>query len=148
MLSPSCNNSPSGSCRSPVGHQSAATQQQRSEQHHSSICSCSGSWFASANPEAALSPSPSPSGLLVGGPYDSLDYSDFASDSGCHSLNATSPIAVTGPPLAHAPYGPLPHMSVTSSAAAFSLPPQLFLPQVNQATGNFSPSPFMGKKCL
>jgi len=36
-------------------------------------------------------------------------------------------------------------MSVTSPAAAFSLPPQLFLPQINQATGNFPPSPFMGK---
>jgi hypothetical protein len=146
MLSPSsCNNISSGS---PVGHQAATVmqqQQQHSEQHHSSVCSCSRSWFASPNPEVTLSPSPSPSGLLVGGSYDPLDYSYFATDSGCRSSTATSPIAVTGPPLAHAPYGPLPHMS---SAAAFSLPPQLLLPQVNQATGNFSPPQFMGKKNL
>ena len=128
---------------SPVGHLSAVVHS-TDQQHLPPNCSCNHTWFPNHLPDVALSPSPSPSGLLPM-PYDCIDFGDVHSDSGCHS--STSPIAVTGPPLAHSPYGPLPHLSVSAAApspAAYSLPPQLYLPQMSLAGGsNASPSPFI-----
>jgi hypothetical protein len=51
----------------------------------------------------------------------------------------TSPIAVTGPALAHAPYGPQAHLPVPPSgpvgATAYSLPPQLYWSHQPAAVG-------------
>ena len=136
------------SCQSPVVVGQSAVAQQ-SKHLTPPTCSCSNTWYTHTPPEGAVSPSPSPCGPLAG-PYDSLDFPDLTSDSGFHS--ATSPIAVTGPPLAHGPYPSMSQLPVPgggNGAAAFSLPPQLFMPQMNQGPVNFSPTPYlMGMKTL
>ena len=83
--------------------------------------SCPTKW-----PSSSASPSSSPLGS--GSYFDRQEYP--AMNHTIVTTSVTSPIAVTGPALAHAPYGPQPQLPVPPSgpagAAAYSLPPQLY----------------------
>ena len=96
------------------------------------------------SPSASLSASlSSTSGPLASGPFfDQPEFPDM--NRSIATTSVTSPIAVTGPALAHAPYGPQPHLPVPASgpagAAAYSLPPQLYWSHPHQGppVGNSS----------
>lgn len=126
------------------------TAEDRKQQPAPPGCSCPSSWLANTT----MSPSPSPSSPLATSYFDHLDYPDANLDPGSYSCSgsATSPIAVTGPPLAHAPYLSQAHLSVppvgpAAGATAHSLPQQFYLPNICPGTGvtngPYSPSPFM-----
>lgn len=100
-------------------------------------CACPTKWPSSTSPSSSPSSSPQTSGSY----FDSLEYPDM--NHSTVTTSVTSPIAVTGPALAHAPYGPQPHLAVPPSgpagAAAYSLPPQLYWSHPHQgATGSNS----------
>ena len=121
-------------------------------------CLCPNTWLPSPSLDVTITPSSSPSGPLVGPLFEPLEYPELHHEITSHSSipNATSPIAVTCPPHGHALYGPQVHLAAPApgpvGGTAYSLPPQFYLPHLNQeAAGSscsYSPSPVMFGEAL